>query len=117
MANRRKRGASGEDIAVDFLGKKGYRIIERNYRFERGEIDIVAEEKDLLVFIEVKARSTLAFGEPEDAVTVNKRKRIRKVAEGYLFQHNIDGKACRFDVVAIRIDGKCREVHHYENAF
>jgi putative endonuclease len=107
----------GEGLAVDFLVKKGYRILERNYRFERGEIDIVAEEKDELVFVEVKARGSKSFGEPEDAVTIGKQKKIRYVAEGYLFQHHIDGKTCRFDVVTVKVGRKEPEIQHYENAF
>jgi len=115
--NKRERGRLGEDQAVDYLQKKGYRILKRNFRFERGEIDIVAEDGDTLVFVEVKARRTKSFGEPEDAVTVFKRKQLRKIAEGYLFRNNIDGKACRFDVIAIQYVGKDAIVRHLVNAF
>lgn len=117
MPNRRARGTLGEDTAVDYLEKKGYRILQRNFRFERGEIDIVAEDGGVLVFVEVKARRTKTYGEPEDAVTVSKRKQIRKVAEGYLFKNDIDGRECRFDVVAIVIEGDRTIVRHCENAF
>ena len=117
MANRRTRGTEGESLAVDFLKKKGYRILERNYRFERGEIDIIAEENETLVFVEVKARRSKTYGDPEDAVTVHKRSQIRKIAEGYLFKKNIESKACRFDVVAIQYDGTKQEIRHLENAF
>jgi len=115
--DRRKRGQQGEELAVDFLKKKGYRVLERNFRYERGEIDIVAEDREALVFVEVKSRRTRTFGEAEDAVTILKRRRLRRIAEGYLFTHNIESKACRFDVIGIQFDGERADIRHYENAF
>ena len=117
MQNNRESGSRGEDLAVVFLQKKGYRILERNFRFERGEIDIVAEDKDTLVFVEVKARRSADYGEPEDAVTPSKCNQIRAVADGYLFKHEIDQKPCRFDVIAIRYRGTEVDFHHIEDAF
>ena len=117
MPNKRESGNRGEDLAVVFLQKKGYRILERNFRFERGEIDIVTEDEDTLVFVEVKARRSAVFGEPEDAVTPSKCDQIRAVAEGYLFKHEIDEKPCRFDVIAIRYRGTEVDVNHIEDAF
>lgn len=99
--NKRAQGAIGENLAAEFLEKNGYLILQRNYRFERGEIDLVAKDGDELVFVEVKARTSKAFGSPEEAVTPEKQKQIRNVAEGYLFEHEIENQACRFDVVAI----------------
>lgn len=110
-------GTRGEDIAVDYLNRKGYRILTRNFRFGRGEIDIIAEDQDVLVFIEVKSRSSDAYGEPEDSITIRKRKQLRKVALGYLFVHAIEGKPCRFDVVAISFEGGSYTLRHIENAF
>ena len=115
--NKRASGARGEDQAVDYLSKKGYRILERNFRFERGEIDIVAEDNEVLVFVEVKARWNKSYGDPEDAITMHKRTQIRTVAEGYLFKHNIDGKECRFDVVAIEYQKNGPLIRHIKNAF
>ena len=115
--NKRERGAQGENLAVDYLEKKGYRILERNFRFERGEIDIIAEQNSALVFVEVKARRSRAFGEPEDAVTISKRNQLQKVAEGYLYKNNIDEKECRFDVIAIQYENGKATIRHYENAF
>jgi putative endonuclease len=117
MINRRKSGADGENLAVDFLRKKGYRILEQNFRFERGEIDIIAEESETLVFVEVKARRSKTFGDPEDAVTEHKRSQIRRIAEGYLFKKNIEEKACRFDVIAIQYHDGEVDIRHLENAF
>ena len=115
--NKRERGAQGENLAVDYLKKKGYRILERNFRFERGEIDIVAEDNGELVFVEVKARRSTSFGEPEDAVTISKQSQLQKVAEGYLYKNNIDGKECRFDVIAIQYKNGKANIRHFENAF
>jgi putative endonuclease len=115
--NRRKQGTAGEDLAVQYLQKNGLKILERNYRFERGEIDIVAEDGEDLVFVEVKARRSNSFGAPEDAVTEEKQKQVYNVADGYLFEHNIDDRPCRFDVVAIEFQNGCNEIRHIRNAF
>jgi putative endonuclease len=117
FVNRRKQGAAGEDLAVRYLQKKGLKILQRNYRFERGEIDIVAEDGDELVFVEVKARRSNAFGAPEDAVTEEKQKQIYDVADGYLFEHDVDDRPCRFDVVAIEFRNGRTELRHIRNAF
>lgn len=115
--NKRQRGTVGEDAAVDYLVKKGYRILERNFRFDRGEIDIVADDRGTLVFVEVKTRHSKSFGEPEDAVTPKKRLQLRKVAKGYLYAQHIESKQCRFDVVAIEYQGGDVTIRHIENAF
>jgi putative endonuclease len=115
--NRWKQGSTGEDLASQFLEKNGLKILTRNYRFERGEIDIIAEDGEEIVFVEVKARRTSSYGTPEDAVTDEKQDQIRTVAEGYLYEKNIDNRPCRFDIVAIEFkDGKA-EVRHIRNAF
>jgi putative endonuclease len=107
--NRQQKGRLGEDLAAQFLEGKGYRIVERNYRYDRGEVDIIAQDGGDLVFVEVKLRETEAFGSPEESITLFKEEQLKKVAEGYLFEHNLENQACRFDVVAITIvDGKPR---------
>ena len=106
-----------ETLAANFLEERGMRIIERNYRFERGEIDIIAEDGDELVFVEVKARRSNAFGEPEDAVTPEKEEQIKKVAEGYLFERQIEDRPCRFDVVAVSVVNGKQTITHLPNAF
>ncbi len=114
-------GQEGEDIAAGLLEEKGYEIIERNYRFgKNGEIDIIAHDKatDYLVFVEVKSRKNLNYGEPEYALTKNKIRQIRKMAQLYLYDKNISEAACRFDVVAILFQSKIKPVvNHYINAF
>jgi putative endonuclease len=117
MISKTKKGTIGENLAVDYLEKKGYRILQRNYRYEHGEIDIVAEDGNALVFVEVKARRSKKFGEPEDAVTPRKREKIRATADGYLFENNIDDKECRFDVIAIDYQGDKTEIRHLIDAF
>ena len=117
MASKTRKGTIGEDLAVEYLIKKGYRVLQRNYRFEHGEIDIIAEDGSVLVFVEVKARRSKEFGEPEDAVTPRKRKKIRATADGYLFENNIDDKECRFDVIAIDYQNSKTEIRHLEDAF
>lgn len=117
MHDRRHTGGVGEDAAVEYLKKKGYRIIARNFRFGRGEIDIVAEDGGVLVFVEVKARRSDIYGEPEDAVTPGKRKQIRRVAEGYMFEHDIDDRECRCDVIAVEFVKGQLEIRHIEDAF
>jgi len=117
MNDRRARGQAGESLAVDYLLKKGYRILQRNYRYEHGEIDIIAEDGDVLIFIEVKTFRSKKFGEPEDAVTKNKRERIRKTADGFIFENTIDDKICRFDVIAIDCEKTAPVIRHIEDAF
>ncbi len=115
--NRREQGTEAETLAATFLEGRGMRVIERNYRFERGEIDIVAEDGNELVFVEVKARRSNSFGEPEDAVTPEKEEQIKKVAEGYLFERQIEDRACRFDVVAVSVVNGKKTIRHLTNAF
>ena len=117
MKSLRSVGSDGERSAVSFLKRQGYAILERNYTFNHGEIDIVAKDGEVLVFVEVKMRRGIRFGSPEEAVTPAKQALIRRTAEGYVHEKNMDNTACRFDVVAIRdVDGVKRIVH-YRNAF
>ena len=111
------RGTRGEALAVDFLKKKGYRILTRNYRYGHGEIDIIAERENELIFIEVKARWSDEFGDPEEAINLRKRGLLRRTAEGYLQENDITDQCCRFDVVAIKYEGGRPVIRHLENAF
>ncbi len=115
--NKKRRGSQGEAIAVDFLIKKNYRVLTQNYRFERGEIDIIALDGDILVFIEVKTRTSTAYGEPIEAVTASKQRQIRKVADGYITENSIEDTSCRFDVVTIFFKNEYPEIEHYVDAF
>jgi putative endonuclease len=115
--NQRKWGKTAEDLAAHFLEQSGLKILERNFRFKRGEIDLIAEEGEELVFIEVKARRSNTFGAPEDAVTEKKQEQVHAVAEGYLFRHDIDDRPCRFDIVAIEYRNLKAEIRHIRDAF
>jgi putative endonuclease len=110
-------GKQGEALARVHLQGKGFRILESNYRFGRGEIDIIAEDGDTLVFCEVKTRVNDAFGPPEAALTKRKQEQVRKIARGYLYENGVQDKVCRFDVVAIRWQGGSPDIRHYEDAF
>ncbi len=110
-------GRLGEDIAATFLKKQGYVILERNYRIARGEIDIVAQEDDVIVFVEVKTGSSDRFGEPQTWVTERKQEQIGKVAMAYLQEHDIYDVDCRFDVVAISLKAGKANVKLIRDAF
>jgi putative endonuclease len=111
-------GRAGEAIALKFLRRKKYTILETGFRRFRGEIDIIALDRKTLVFVEVKMRTGGAFGRPEESVTPAKQRQIRKVAEGYLLRHGLGDVDCRFDVISIRTqDGAGHAIEHFENAF
>lgn len=111
-------GDIGEQIAAEYLTNKGYRIVEKNFRAGRGEIDLIAWQHDrLLVFIEVKTRASEFFGGPEGAVTGAKQDRMARTAGIYMEQIGYDWEI-RFDVVAVLlVHGIVREIRHIEDAF
>jgi putative endonuclease len=116
--NKRQAGNEGEDLACEYLTNLGFEIIERNYYFGRGEIDIVANDGEILVFAEVKYRKNLEFGMPESAITIPKQNQIRKIAEAYLYEKEIRDRQCRFDVLAIlHFKGTEPQINHIINAF
>ncbi len=113
---RKLLGRSGEDRAAKHLAKLGYRVLERNYRTRQGEIDLIAVDRDTIVFVEVKTRTNDAFGAPELAVDLRKQGRMVKAALGYLRQKKLHQMSCRFDVVAIS-GGEKPQVEIIRNAF
>lgn len=113
---RKLLGRSGEDRAEKHLARLGYRVLERNYSTKQGELDLIALDRDTLVFVEVKTRSSGAFGAPEHAVDLRKQGRMVKAALGYLKQKRLHQMACRFDVVAISGPGE-DQVELIRNAF
>lgn len=123
--SKQRIGAHGESIAAEHLQEKGYRILERNYRYERAEVDLVCfepaddpKEGGAIVFVEVKTRSGLDFGAPEEAVTDEKKRNIIRAAEAYLYEHRLAESAARFDVVGIVLrQGESPAVRHFEDAF
>jgi len=119
---RKKLGAKGEEIAVRYLKSRGYRIVERNYRIRLGEIDIIAEQGDDLVFIEVKTRSDGIFGSPFESITTQKQKQLSKVALEYISKQGCHNHPARFDVVGIQFhDGSKKKqdavIELLQNAF
>lgn len=116
-SDTRSAGNLGELLAVKHLREAGFEIIQTNYRFGHGEIDIIARDGNVLVFCEVKMRKTDEFGDPEYAITPRKQQQIRRIAQGYFFDNDIKEQECRFDVVAIRMQGKTPHINHTRNAF
>jgi putative endonuclease len=113
----RPLGVKGEDLAVKFLKKKGYRILSRNFKTPLGEIDIIAEDRDTLVFVEVKTRTDNSFSFPYEAVNRRKREKLRKVALFYL-KNCVKGDApSRFDVLSIQAGEDKTEIEHIRDAF
>lgn len=113
-------GDEGEEIAVEHLVEKGYEIIDRNYRYGKGEIDIIAKDPENgdMVFIEVKSKKNLEFGDPVYSVTKNKMRQLKRMAELYLYDKDINEIDCRFDVITVLLRGKQKPIiEHYENAF
>ena len=101
---RQDFGLRGEDLACDTLAARGYAVVARRYRTRAGELDIIARHGDYLVFIEVKARQSGNFGDPEEAVTMQKQQRMVWMATDYLTRNGLHDVACRFDVVAINTE-------------
>ena len=111
-------GMRGEDAATKYLEAKGYIILDRNWKCKMGEIDIVAKFEDVLVFVEVKTRSNLEVGLPEDAVGPKKRRKYESLAAMYLQDHEYVDMAVRFDVVGLLVIKKDRALlRHHINAF
>jgi len=116
---RRETGRLGERLARDFLENRGCEIRETNYRCPEGEIDIIAQEKDCLVFIEVRTRTGSEFGSPEESIPPAKMGRLRAVSSHYLQSHGDLPESWRIDVVAVELDkkGKPLRIDLIENAF
>lgn len=118
-------GDRGEAIAAAYLERKGYTILDRNYRFERAEVDLICfmpapkdEAGGELVFTEVKTRTGLGYGRPEEAVTEAKKRNLVRAAEAYLYERKLEGASCRFDVISILLRrGQQPQIEHFENAF
>lgn len=117
MAFNKVFGNLGEILAIKKLKDEGYKILAENYTYGKGEIDIIAEKDDVVVFIEVKYRNSLNYGSPIDSYTRSKAKQIRKIAEAFLYQKEITNKEIRFDFVGIvpAGDNTKFEVEHIKN--
>lgn len=109
-------GEYGEILAANHLQHYGYEILERNWRFGKIELDIVAKKDDQIIFVEVKTRENDYVGQPWEAVTIKKQKRIIKAADRYLVVNNISTD-CRFDIISIIYNSKYSNLEHIEEAF
>jgi putative endonuclease len=107
-------GAQAEDLACAHLERAGLRLLTRNYRCPQGEVDLVMDDRDTLVFVEVRYRRSDAFGTPAETVDRRKQARLQAAAGHYLLTHSVD-RACRFDVVAV--SGRDARIEWLRNAF
>jgi putative endonuclease len=113
----RSPGEWGEDLALRYMTRRGYELVERNYRTRHGEIDLILRQESVLVFVEVKLRRGTGFGDPLEAVTPRKQRILRSLAEQYLSDHDLEFDTLRFDVVGILAQHKRVRIHHVEDAF
>jgi putative endonuclease len=116
-ASRQRLGEAGEDAACAALARLGYEILARRYRVRHGEIDIIARDNGVIVFVEVKARVDHRFGGPAAAVTAWKQRRLAGIALHFLARHRLQDHPCRFDVVTVEFTGGAPLVQVYRDAF
>jgi putative endonuclease len=110
-------GAWGEDLALRYLLRRGYRLLARNYRKRRGEIDLIVTDDETLVFVEVKLRRSTGYGDPLEAVTFRKQATIRSLAEQYLAENQPEFETLRFDVIGILATRSGTRIVHIKEAF
>lgn len=116
MAEHNDLGKLGEELAVEFLRKNGYQILETNWTFQKAEVDIIAQKENTLAIIEVKTRSSLDFGLPQDFVKPKKIQLLVKAVNEYVVSNNLDVEV-RFDIIAIHKEGKSFAMEHLIDAF
>lgn len=116
MYQRHETGRNGEDLATQYLEKKGYEIIERNFECRQGEIDIIAKDKQELVFVEVKTRASALYGLPKEAVDTTKKKHIYQAAEFYLYFKHLEDESVRIDVIEVYKKKNEYKINHIKQA-
>lgn len=116
MAELHETGKKGEALACELLLQKGYVILEKNWRFSRAEIDIIAKKDDILIFVEVKTRSSDFFGQPEEFIDQKKERLIADAASEYMKEVNHEWE-CRFDFISIILTAPSYQIKHIEDAF
>lgn len=116
MAEHNELGKLGEELSVEFLQKNGYTILETNWTFQKAEIDIIAQKGNILAVVEVKTRSSIDFGSPQDFVKPAKIQLLVKAINEYVISNDLDLEI-RFDIIAINKEGKKFNVEHLEDAF
>ena len=116
MADHNELGKLGEELAVEFLQKNGYEILETNWVFQKAEVDIIAKKENILAIVEVKTRSSLDFGLPQDFVKPKKIQLLVKAVNEYVISNNLDIEV-RFDIIAVYKEGKSFAMEHLIDAF
>jgi len=116
MAGHNDLGKLGEELAVEYLQKQGYTVLQTNWVFQKAEIDIIAQKGDVIAIVEVKTRSSLEFGLPQEFVKPKKIQLLVKAVNEYILQNDLDA-AARFDIISIHKRGKSFEIEHIEDAF
>ena len=116
MAQHNDLGKKGEQLAIDYLVKKGYTILDKNWRFQKAEVDIIAQKEETLAVVEVKTRSSIDFGSPQDFVNPKKIKLLVSAIDEYVVSKNLDVDV-RFDIIAIVHENKNFIIEHLEDAF
>jgi putative endonuclease len=116
--SHREIGNAGEDLACSFLESKGWKILDRNFFYDRAEVDIIAQDGDVVVFLEVKLRSTTRFGQPFEHVTESKVKKVFKAAEAWVRENDLYDSPMRFDIIGIiKKKNQAPEFNHIEDAY
>jgi putative endonuclease len=116
MAEHNDTGLAGEELAAAFLAESGYKILEKNWRFGKEEIDLIVAKDNTLVVVEVKTRSGSFFGEPEEFVNRQKQRNVIKAVNAYIEKNELDMEV-RFDIVGVILTGKSHRINHIEDAF
>ena len=116
MAEHNEIGKQGEDVAVDYLLQNGYEIVERNYQSQKAEIDIIARKEDWLIVVEVKTRTSIDFGNPEDFVDKRKIKLLVKAIDNYVLESDVDLEI-RFDIISVIKKDNLFTIEHLKDAF
>ena len=116
MAQHNTLGKKGEALACEFLIRKGYKILVKNYRYKKFEVDIIAQVKDTIVAVEVKTRSTSDFGDPQDFVKPTQIKHLVETMDHYILSHELDCEV-RFDIIGIITNSLETKIEHLEDAF
>lgn len=116
MADHNELGKLGEQLATDYLLKKGYEIFARNYMFQKAEVDIIAKHDNMMICVEVKTRNSDFFGDPQEFVTTAKIKNLVKAMDAFVIENDISLET-RFDIISVLKNKKTEQLTHYENAF
>lgn len=117
MQSKIELGQYGEQLAVDFLLKQKYKIIKRNWRCHYGELDIVAQENDVLCFVEVRTKTNVEYGSPFETITQTKQRKLIQLAQEYIQENDCEEQDARFDVMAVDLTDNLAKVEIIKNAF